>query len=401
MFGLSSSSKEGRFAVLFDIGSASIGVSIVDFQGKPSKLVWSSRYEYGYLSGHDYDRYSKTMYATLLEAGMKASSEGFKVLKSKVPSFSSKGIHVYCVLSPPWFYGAVHTQVVSKEKPFQVSAAILDTIADDTLAEVLHSPESALWQEVMGAPLVLETFNDEVHIDGYPVTQYEKRSAKELSITSYIAIVPKKVQKHLDEVIEKVFPNFDYSFSSSARILSALKSHMYVSHTTHRSILVEVEEEITSVAILERDSLQGVASIPVGTNHILRALSPKAQTATEAQTALDVILKKTKLSEEEEYPETIQTTLKTWHEDLIEKVRLLSGGVTPPTEALLVSGNAWTDLFKETLKTPWEMPGIGKKVEVTVYPVNVTSGKTNKKKPVNREDNRLSIFAHLLSHYTK
>jgi hypothetical protein len=134
---------------------------------------------------------------------------------------------------------------------------------------------------------------------------------------------------------------------------------------------------------------------------VLRAISPKAQTAEEARTALEVIIKKNKELDPEQYPESLKTTLNEWHQELVEKIRILSGGIAPPTEALLITGHTWSKIFTETLKTSWEMPGIRKNVELTVYPVKVAASKKDKNTPTAIEDNRLSIFAYLLSRYTE
>jgi hypothetical protein len=65
-----------KAVAVFDIGSASVGVAIAVRTENGVRMPWSARLPYGYQKDLDYERFVKAMLTTLLEAGMKLTSEG-------------------------------------------------------------------------------------------------------------------------------------------------------------------------------------------------------------------------------------------------------------------------------------------------------------------------------------
>jgi hypothetical protein len=398
MFGLTPSSTEGRFSALFHIGSASISVALWRIQKNETEMLWCKRLEYGYQSTDDYNRYVRTMYATLLEAGMKLTSEGLQEVKSVFPEFSIKNLEVRCVLGSPWFLASVYTEVVSKEKPFQITSALLDSLKQSAFSNTLKKQECKSWQELMGTPELLEMYLDVVTLEGYEVNTYENMIVKELSVQMYLSIVSASVQEHVSDVIERIFPNHTIVFFTSTRILSNIKKYHLTSKTnTHRSVLLEVSGEITSVAFLHKGILKNIATVPFGTNHVLKALSPNAVNAHEARSALSITTKKNKEMDFALLPKVLQNALFEWHTNTISSIIKLSGGITPPTEFLLFVETPWQKFYKSVLATSWEMPGIRKSVDLDIQIIEEKTKKENTKNP---DTLVVSIFANLLRHYT-
>lgn len=400
MFHFGSSSHEGRYYAVYDICSASIGVGIVFSKEETAELVWHKRVEFGYHSTDDYNRYVRTMYATLLEVGMKLTSDGFKTVAAQYPSFSARNVEVVCVLGQPWFLGSVITETQSKERPFSISTTLLKELQNSGLSKVFEKQESISWQEVMGAPELLEVYTDTVRLEGYPVSNYMRRSASELSVQFYFGIVSTSVQEHIEEVLKRVLPNHDIVFITATRAFTTLEAN-FATKVHQRSILIEITGEISSVSILKRGAVTGVVTIPLGTNHIMKALAPSAVSAEEASGLLDVVRKKHATSDFEALPPELQEALTTWKDAVVKSINTLGGGVTPPTNVVVVVDAAWYQFYKLSIEKPWEMPGVRIAQGNTVDQITSQLGAVEKKEGLSTQDTRLFLLTRLLPSCTQ
>lgn len=399
MLSLGLPSKKEQQYILFDIRSASIGVGIAVFSANSNsmELIWNKRLEYGYKTDVDYNRYVRTMYATLLEVGMKLTSEGFKVAQEKFPDFSVKHAGVYCMLSSPWFMGAVHIETETKEKPFQSSDAVLQELQKRGLSKILERQEIKSWQAVMGTPVLLEAHHDSITLEGYPVQNYAHATVNEMSTQCYYSIVSTSVQDHIKEVLERVLPNHELHFSTSTRVFSSLCAKKGVKN--QRSIFFEIGGDLTSLGSVKNGKIINTVVIPLGTNHILKVLAPKAQSVSEAKSAFDLLQKKnTSEISFESLPETVQGALLTWKEQISNSLRTLTHGITPPPDVWMVVDTPWFALYKLALEIPLKKGVIQQNSDMRIQ--HLSEKTDDKKETLAGSDPRLCAYARLLQSCT-
>lgn len=402
MFGFGSSVHDVRYFGLFDISSTSVGVGIVSYSKKKTELMWSKRVEFGYQGIDDYNRYVRTMYATLLEMGMKMTGEGFRYVADVQPTFTPRNMEVICLLGQPWFIGSVINEIRSKEKPFQVTSTILQELQSEALSKVISKQENISWQEVMGTQKILEVHTESIRLEGYPVTTYNRRSAQELQVQFYFGIVSETVFEHVEEVLRRVVPNHDIHFSTSTHAFSVLET-LSKGTVAKRSALMEISGEITSVALLKNGELIGVGTVPAGTNHILKIIAPNALTAQEARSSLEMLYKKNSKNDFEALPEELRNALVAWKEDVVRTMCVQSEGVTPPTDIVVVAQALWYPFYKTVLEKVWDMPGVKVSLESDVRelePKTVTKVEA-RKALVSVQDTRLSALTRLVSFCTQ
>lgn len=399
MFNFNSRLRDSKYYALFDITSSSVGVGIVVKTKENShELLWHKRVEFGYQRNEDYNRYTRAMYATLLEVGMKMTSEGFKYVREKDQLFSVKRLEVLCVLAPPWFMGVVSNVVQKKEMPFYVTENVIKTMKKKAFSNISESQEILSWKEIVGDFSVLESHSDIILIDGYCVNFFEHHKARELSVQFYFAITPDAVQKHIEEVLNRVFPSHNLLFLTSTRLFSnteVLFEHMH----EKRSVLTEVEGEITSISILKNGVVAGIVTIPFGINHLLKSVSPKASGVKEARDSVEIFLKKNTNLKQEVLPKKLQSSLDEWLQEVSNAVKILSNGVTPPQDFILVVDLLLYPLYKFALEQSWEMPGVRKSLKLNIKHVNVLAD--NEKTEIEPlRDTRIYAFASLLHNCT-
>lgn len=405
MFKLGPSSNTVRVSVIFDIGSAGIGVGVVvrESSSNSTKLVWHNRIAYGYQSVDDFDRYTHTMYATVLEAGMKAKNEGVQNVKKKHPHIRLEEMDVYCVLNAPWYFGAVQTKKKHGSKPFQITEKALSALTHDAHTKVLDSRQCKQWQEIMGKGEQLEAFIDSVSVNGYPVSATVKNHfAKDVSIQTYISITPCEVHEHVSEILTKLFPNHNVQHVSSAQLFSGTPIKGCVPIEQKRTIFVEVGGEMTSLYLVTQGAVYSISTFSHGTNHILREVAPQALSAKEAKDAIGLTLKKVgKIHTKEDVPEALRPPLAQWKEEFSRALEVVAGGITPPAHIVVLTNTFWQTLYTAVLNDTFTMPGVRKDVMLHVCPFS--KGILSKRENVKQNkttDTRLLSIAHSLSNYT-
>ncbi len=361
----SSSGCKGQAVALFDVGAASIGVGLAAHTAEGLQMVWHKRLEYAYQAVPDYNRYERAMYATLLEAGMALTTEGLNVAKRN-PSFDVRRLSVMCVFGPPWFFGTVHRTVQRKDKPFEVDHALLDAGRSEQYSAFVHEPECRSWQEVMGAHELLESYETAILLDGYRVTQYEHRSTRELTQSSYLAVVAQTVADHVREIIGRILPNHTLHMTTSTRIFTRDRP---VQEQGSHELFVEVGGQVTSVALLVGGTLTGVRTVPFGTNHVLHALAPDAVNAAEAWSKLALAEKQqSEATQGSVLVEHAAGAFSEWFAAVTDDVALLCRGVAPPASAVLQIARPWYASYAQVLAQPWMQQGIREKRALSVTP---------------------------------
>lgn len=402
MFSFGASADKEQFFVIFDIDSASVGASVAVRAKDVTKILWQTRILFGYRSDADFERYVKTMYATLLEIAMRTSSEGIKNVKSLYPQFKIHDAGVHCVIGAPWYFGAVETVEKKAEKPFLVTSEIIDTMLDKG-ASIIMEPQDNFtsftsftsWQDVMGQSAVLEARPDKVTIEGYPIQNFEKREAQHLSVHVYYSFMSVSVKNHLEEIVQKVFANHTIHFSTATHLFAH-------SECTEKKkmVLLEMSEEVTTVSVVKQGVLQGTVMFPSGLNHILRSVVPKADNAHDAQKLLGVLIPKTDAHglDFDMLAEPLQDALNSWQQSFFEALGAIVKGVTPPLSIAVIVDEFWYPIFKSALSTPTSMPGI--RAEYNPHVVHIHESVEKNALKEGKIDYRLSTVVMLYEGYT-
>ena len=394
MFGFGDlSHADVKYYAIFDLCSSSIGAGIAKKVGSKTKLLWQKRVYFGYNGSDDYDRYSRTMYATLLEVGMKMTGEGFKIAKNNDEMFSVKNLEIICVLSSPWFMNVVSNVVQKKEMPFNITKSVVNTMEKKARLTVDENPAVLSWMNVVGDYALLGTHKNKILVEGYMVDSVEHRKANELSIQFCVDLVPVNAQKHIEEVLMRVLPNHELFFVTSTQTFSNIESHD-VCVKNDNLILLEIGGEVTSIAVLRGGTISGVSTIPSGVNHLLRTHSPGSSTVKEARDSLEIFLKKNTKIEQKVLTKKMQNLLNDWKSKVHLTIRNLTHGTTPPINFILVVDVLSYYLYKFELEKEWEMPGVRKSLKLNIS--HITPEVNNEKNNRITNDVRISTLVRLL-----
>jgi len=347
---------KSRSFALFDIGDTSIAAGLAVSTPEGVRLLWHVRREYGFQSSIEYERYERTMYATLLEVGMQLTSEGARIASTN-GVFSPRGLTVLCIFAPPWFLGSVRTVLRKKEKPFEVTHSVADEVRSELFSTFLSEPETVSWCGVMGNPEPFEECFTKVCLNGYPVFEVQGCMTNELSLTGYIAIVSESIVHKVRDILRRVLPNHDQRMTTSTRLLTGVDARIRAEQG--RKVLVELGGQVTGVSFVENGALRGTTTFPHGTHRLLRACVTEANSFEEAYSACGIADKQ--FGATGAYGgshHSINEVLEEWHNGLIESVDEVTDGITPPRYAELVADERLRNFYTRTLRLEWKQHGV-------------------------------------------
>lgn len=365
------SSKRGaRSLVLFDVGASSIGAGLaVQHDDQTITLLWHTRLEYAYERTDAYEHYLKTMYATLLEAGMALISDGVRIAQ-RDPQFEIRHATASCVLAPPWFFAGVQTTTRTSEKRRTITHGMLDEMRATLCNSMQQLPEYVAWADVSGAGELLEQHDLARFVDGYHIVGAREYEAQEYSLRMYLAFAPQAMLRQVEEIVRRVLPNHPLHMHTSTHIL-ALHRIAHAEDDAHREVLVEVGGQLTSVAVIEHGVLAGIATRPVGSHHFIRSCAPRAISYDEA-----VSLAQEAIADAGDdlgkLPDSSITVLGEWVDHVHAAIGVAASGVTPPAQASLAVRDHWYRVYAQTLESSWMQPGIRELRNIKVVPAEFT-----------------------------
>lgn len=252
------SSKKPKIAIVFDVGSSSVGVAavVLSSQSKP-KVFFSAREQMVFQEDLKFDRFISSM----LEALEKAA----KTLESVVlPPNSGKVFSVF--LASPWY--ASQTRI--SKKVFATPMLITDKLLRDIQEKEVEDFRQFEMKKLGKDAVVVETQNIQVKLNGYETADPEGKTASLLQTSVYISIVPQKIAHMVKGKISGIFHNRSVSFHTFSFSSFAVARDIFFHKKDFFS--VDISGEVTDISIVRDNVLQETRTFPQGKNFLLRKI---------------------------------------------------------------------------------------------------------------------------------
>jgi len=275
MFGLKSKKKGvSETAIIFDIGSASVGAALVQLQdpGKP-KILYSTRKDMNFVQDITSER---------LISGMRSSMESaaLDLQKSGVAKHGGRNIKkIYCVFSAPWYVSQTKTVHSSFNKDKTITDSHIDKIVKNEEIEFVDTASSEYANKKKEELHILEHNIVQMRLNGYEVTDAHGKRAKSLDLSIFMSMIPDVAAQTAIKAVSKVFHTENlHMHSFGLASYSVLRS---IFADTDDFILVDVSGEVTDVLLVKDDVLIESATFPFGKNKLARDLSKSIGTTPE------------------------------------------------------------------------------------------------------------------------
>jgi cell division ATPase FtsA len=267
MFGLGKHGPDGRYGLVVDIGSASVGVAIVasDPLAPLPSTVWSHREWVPQRSEEDLIVTEKHLKTALVNAILAAGQSGLVALSEHEAGATIT--HVTTAISAPWSYTISKTVHLKDDTPFSLTPKVIEALSTKATR---HATE-VLKQDEIAAKLDLTTISDQIiHItaNGYTVATSEVDEVSAVSLTMLTGLARTGLIKALTDTLESVVPN-------ATRTTNTFMETYYRAVRRHTPnlgevCLVDVTAEATEIGIVRAGVLRYTTHIPVGYHTLAR-----------------------------------------------------------------------------------------------------------------------------------
>lgn len=329
-----------ELALVFDIGSSSIGGAVFEIQklGTP-KIILSIREPIIFEEKIDVDRF---LLLTL---------KSLEAIASRICMMSiGKPSKVFCVLSSPWY--ASQTRVIKLEKntPFLFTSKLADNLIqkeislfeEGHLSEFLHTGNKIR---------LIEFKNMKTMLNGYATPDPFNKKAEKLEMTIFVSMGADQILKKMEEAIFRHFHLKDIKFSSFAMASFAVARDMFVQQEDF--LLVDIAGEVTDISMIKKNILSDSISYPLGRNFIIRKVaSSLGCTLGEAKSFISLYKDGHAVKSVEKKLESIIGKLKKeWLAGFQESLVNLSDDISIPATIFVAVDQELKNFFSEIIKT--------------------------------------------------
>lgn len=273
MFSLFSSKAHGEPVVLLHIGSASVSVALAEVGEKKPTFFYTARDLIPFQEKFSFTRFSDAVFSAVESLLQKVTTEGVATYtkeRGRPPRIRRVGL----VLSSTWCVSKTLSITISKERPFQITTGLVRNVSASARDSFEQEIERGKYPHIGADAVVLEESLIDVALNGYSITNPFGRSASELRISLLVSLMSASFSDRIFKTIDRALP--DYSLHPHSYSLTMFSIVRDFFPTVHTFLLVDVDGEVTDVALVQDDVLVESISFPSGTFSVLRCLGEDA-----------------------------------------------------------------------------------------------------------------------------
>lgn len=333
------SQKEGELALVFDIGSSSVGGALffLNKSGVP-KIVTSIREPIVLLGQMDVDQF------------LSLTLKSFSVVAEKlVRSGVGAPKKIFCVLSSPWYGSQTRLIKLEKNTPFVFNSKLADSLIQKE-TEFFKEEHLVKNLETGDQVMPIELKNMRTTLNGYPTQSPLGQKVKELEMTIFISMSSGQFLEKIQKIISDHFHRDDAKFSSFAMASFAVIRDMFAEHNNF--LLIDVGGEMTSVSLIKQDILRESISFPIGKNFIIRGVASKLRfPLDEAKSLVSLYADNHAEDATKQKLDTIVKDLRSeWLKKFQESLAVLSNDISIPATIFITADPDLADFFCQTIK---------------------------------------------------
>lgn len=242
------------------------------------------------------------------------------------------------VLSSPWLVSYSKTVTVNFDKETLITSKIIKNLIEE------GSEKKSFDNDVV----YIEQNIFEIKLNGYAVTRYIDRLAKNIDISFAATMSSKNLLGLIDDVFKKSFgiPVLNYhsnlilNFLALRKVVSDMNSYVYV----------HIHNELTDIVIVKNNLCAHISSFPIGTSALTRLVSGvlKQDTAVADSTLSLYQGKKLDFQENQKVSTCIEQYKKEWSDNYIKSIETSFKKESIP-RIIYVSSHLHVDIYKQIL----------------------------------------------------
>ncbi|KKP85617.1 hypothetical protein A3B84_02005 [Candidatus Nomurabacteria bacterium RIFCSPHIGHO2_02_FULL_35_13] len=329
-----------ELALVFDIGSSSIGGALFEIQklGIP-KIVLSIREPIIFEDRIDINKFLSSTLKSIEIVAERISTMGF-----------GKPSKIFCVLSSPWYASQTRVIKLEKDTPFLFTSKLADSLIQKEVS-LFEEENLVKFSSNDNKVRLIEFKNMKTMLNGYTTSDPLNKKAKKLEMTIFLSMSGDKILKKIEETIFKRFHAESIKFSSFVMASFTVARDIFVHQSNF--LLVDIAGEVTDISMTKKDILINSISYPLGRNFIIRGVAKSLNcTLGEAESFISLYKNGHATEYVEKKLEPIINKLKNeWLSKFQESLVNLSDDISVPATIFITVDQDLIDFFSEIIKT--------------------------------------------------
>lgn len=262
---LFSSKPKPRPILILEVQSALVRGSLVVREGAGSaQVLFSEASEVPYRPHASTAHHIKSVTRSAQEICHRALARLWTIADKRPDlDISERIAEVHFVLSSPW--------IVSQAKAISIEHDKDTTMSMDSVKSVLAEERKKISMEEKMDAVTIEEKIFNIKLNGYPVSDWEGRSARTLEMSYAISVGSRAFVDRLHDISEHAAQCKNVAFHSSLLLNYVYLSDLDARHSSFA--LINVHGELTDVAVVKNGSCAFFGSFPVGNDTIIRRIA--------------------------------------------------------------------------------------------------------------------------------
>lgn len=338
--GIFSKAKKEELALVFDIGSSSVGGALFSMSesGVP-KILYSVREPIILEEKINFDRFLLLTLRALNEVAGKIYQTRLGAPKS-----------FFCVLSSPWYSSQLRTIKLQKNNLFVFNSKLADSLIQKEIAFFAEENlQKNIGEENKWEPIELK--NIKTVLNGYVTGEPLDQKTKELQMDIFMSMSPELVLKDIRTTIAKYFHFRELKFSSFAMASFVVVRDIFTRQDNF--LLIDIGGEITDISMIKNGALSESISFPMGPNFVVRGVSSELHvTIGEARSLISLYEDgHANASTAKKLKNIIMQLKNTWLLKFQESLSNLSNDISIPSTIFIAVDKDFSEFFADTIKS--------------------------------------------------
>lgn len=337
-----SSIKHTQEVVILDIGSGSIGGSIVKISAnKKPEIIYQIRKNISLYENFDYDRFVSTL--------PNAIEDVCRHLVS-YKKVSYPNIKVFCILASPWYASQIKTLKISGKQGFVLNDASIDNLIESEVKTMHKQYYAGINTHNNSSPVLIETRVNKVLANGYEVSGKMNLTTTQAEVSTVFSISPSNIIHIIGSSVQRIFSGAQIKYNSFP--LAYFEAIITNKPELKDILILDIGGEITDVCLIRNNKLTEIFSFPVGKNTIIRSLSNTIKRSPEETKSILNINNDNHLKTEDSifFKRSLEKEMAVWNTNMNQVLSQISGDKFLPENIIFVSDNEVAKSFKETME---------------------------------------------------
>ncbi len=336
----SKSKDEEELAIVFDVGSSSIGGALFYLnKSKVPKIIFSFREDIKLEAEFDFDNFLSASIKTLGDVAGKMCMTGLGTPKK-----------FFCILASPWYASQTRVVRVEKNTPFIFTTKLADELTQKEI-DLFKEEHLSKYNQEGSKAVPIEFKNMKTVLNGYATESPINQKAKELEMTMFFSISSEQFLKRVEDTIDQHFHRKDVKFSSFALVSFAVARDLFFEQENF--LLVDIGGEITDISMVKKDILSNSISFPKGVNFMIRGIANIMKCSLPEARSLLSLYKDghAEALTEQKLAPMIDSLKNEWLGEFQNSLANLSNDISIPANIFITIDKDFATFFSDIIKT--------------------------------------------------